>query len=143
MHELVSRALFTEQTKGIERVARLRGWTIYCIEYPAIDVGFIGESKDIRVRMLCCDWDEMPPSIELLSLAGERLSTIRTGPDSVFNNSAHPVTGYPFICMIGTREYHIHPSHTSDHWDNHKNKPGNDLGGILTQVWNAWLKIQG
>lgn len=143
MHELISRSLFAEQVKGIERIARMRGWNIYGIEYPVIDVGFFGENKDIRVRMICNDWDELPPSIELLSLAGARLPVVRTDPRSVFNNSAHPVTGHPFICMIGTREYHTHTSHTTDYWDKHKIKPGNDLGGILTQVWNAWFQIRG
>jgi hypothetical protein len=143
MHELGSQRLFADQTKGIERIGRMRGWTIYGIVYPIIDVGFIGENKDVRVRMICNDWDELPPSIELLSLAGARLPTFRTDPKGVFNRSAHPITGHPFICMIGTREYHTHTSHTTDYWDKHKNKPGNDLGGILTQVWNAWLQIQG
>lgn len=142
MHELASRTFFEDQTRGMERIARMRNWTVYNIEYPVIDVGFAGTNKDIRIRMLCNDWNDLPPSIELLATSGEYLSTIRTDPKGVFNNSQHPVTGRPFICMIGTREYHTHTSHISDHWANHKGKPSNDLGGILTQVWNAWEKIQ-
>lgn len=143
MHESVSRALFDEQTRGLERIARMRGWTIFKVEYPIIDVGFSGASKDIRIRMVCGDWNELPPSIEFLAPSGDYLTTIRTDPKGVFNNSAHPFTARPFICMIGSREYHTHPSHINDHWSNHKDTPGNDLGGILTQVWNAWEKIQG
>lgn len=143
MHELVSRALFDEQTKGLERIAKLRKWTIFKIEYPVIDVGFSGVNKDIRIRMVCSDWNELPPIIEFLSSSGDYLKTIRTDPKGVFNNSQHPTTGRPFICMIGSREYHTHSSHINDHWSNHKEKPGNDLGGVLTQVWNAWEKIQG
>jgi hypothetical protein len=28
----------------------------------------------------------------------------------------HPVTGRPFFCMRGIREYHEHPQHTGDEW---------------------------
>lgn len=143
MHELLSRSIFNDQIKGIARIASLRGWTIFKIEHPIIDVGFTGINKDIRIRMLCDNWNELPPSIEFLSLSGEYLTTVRNDPGGVFNNSPHPQTSRPFICMVGSREYHTHPSHTGDHWLNHKNKPSNDLGGILTQVWHAWKKIQG
>lgn len=143
MHELVSRAFFDEQTKGIKRIASLREWVIFRVEYPIIDVGFTGMSKDIRIRMVCNDWNELPPSIELLTFSGNHLSDIRTDPGGVFNNSPHPFIGRPFICMIGSREYHTHSSHINDHWSNHKDMSGNDLGGILTRVWRAWEKIQG
>jgi hypothetical protein len=143
MHELVSRALFEEQTKGLERIARMRGWIVFKVEYPIIDVAFKGVNKDIRIRMVCNDWNDLPPSIEFLTLSGDYLTTIRTDPKGVFNASQHPSTGRPFICMVGSREYHTHSSHVNDHWSNHNGKPGYDLGGILTQVWNAWEKIQG
>lgn len=143
MHELVSRALFEEQTKGMERIARMRGWTNFKVEYPIIDVCFSDVNKDIRIRMVCSDWNELPPSIEFLTFSGNHLLSIRTDPGGVFNNSPHPTTGRPFVCMIGSREYHTHPSHINDDWSKHKDKPGNDLGGILTQVWRAWGKIQG
>jgi len=145
MHELASRALFDEQIKGLARIAKMRGWTIFNVGYPIIDVGFSAAAarKDIRVRMVCTDWNELPPSIELLAHSGEFLAEILTDPKGIFNNSKHPSTGRPFICTIGSREYHTHSSHLNDHWSNYKGKPGYDLGGILTQVWNAWEKIQG
>ncbi len=143
MHELVSRTLFVEQTKGLERIAKIRGWTIFQLEYPLIDVGFSGTNKDIRIRMLCNDWNELAPSIDLLTFSGNYLATLQTDPGGVFNNSPHTTTGRPFICMIGSREYHTHSSHIDDHWSKYKDRPGNDLGGILTQVWSAWGKIQG
>jgi len=40
--------------------------------------------------------------------------------------------------MAGVREYHTHPSHTGDVWENYKDRSGYDLGGLLTQVWRVW-----
>lgn len=142
MHESVSRAIFHEQTKGLSRIAKIRGWTIFCQEYPFIDVGFSAGKREMRIRMECGDWDELPPSIELLSLSGEYLTILPRDPSSIFNGSKHHSTGRPFICMVGSREYHTHSSHKTDLWSNHKNRPGNDLGGILTKLWSAWLKIK-
>jgi hypothetical protein len=42
--------------------------------------------------------------------------------------------------MAGAREYHTHSSHVNDLWDNYKHRGGYDLGGILHQLWSAWLK---
>lgn len=142
MHESASRAIFAEQTKNFSRIAKVRNWTIFSLEYPIVDVGFVAGGREIRIRMVCGDWDELPPSIELLSLSGEYLATLPKDPSSIFNGSKHPSTGRPFICMVGSREYHTHSSHKSDLWSSHKNKPGNDLGGILTKLWSAWMKLK-
>lgn len=143
MHELASRELFNKQTKSLVRIAAMRDWSVFTIEFPIIDVGFSAPNNDIRIRMTCNDWNALPPSIEFFNFSGEYLLTIRKDPKGVFNKSNHPRTGRPFICMVGSLEYHTHPSHTADLWSGHKGKPGNDLGGILTQVWNAWKNIRG
>jgi hypothetical protein len=31
-------------------------------------------------------------------------------------HATHPVTGAPFFCLAGVREYHEHPQHTGDDW---------------------------
>jgi hypothetical protein len=92
--------------------------------------------------MVCDNWNELPPSVELLEADGTAMMAIPQGPTGVFNASAHPVTRKPFICMAGSREYHTHSSHTTDLWDNYKDKSGYDLGDILGQLWSAWLKSQ-
>jgi hypothetical protein len=141
VHELLSRSLFEKEAEVIRRLAELRGWTVFTIEYPIIDLGFSGEGRpDLRVRMACDNWNELPPSVQLLSLEGSFLSSLPKGPSGIFNNGAHPVTGRPFICMRGIREYHVHPSHTGDAWENYKGKEENSLAGILTQIWHAWRK---
>lgn len=41
----------------------------------------------------------------------------------------HPECGRLFLCMPGVREYHSHPEHTNDPWDNHRKQMSR---GILT-----------
>jgi hypothetical protein len=143
MHELLSRQLFDKEAEGIARAAEPRDWTVFTIEYPTIDVGFSGEGRpDLRVRMICDNWDEQPPSVQLLSMDGAFLTSLPRGLSGIFNGSLHPLTGRPFVCMRGTREYHTHPSHIGDLWGNYKGKSENSLGGILTQLWHAWRKTK-
>jgi hypothetical protein len=144
MNELASKALFEAQTQGLDdRLLKHRGWILHSRNFPVLDVSFEAAGRTgIRVRMICDDWNEQPPSIQLLSLEGELLSTIKTDPAGIFNNGPHPVIRRPFICTRGSREYHTHSSHLNDHWDNYKNQSGFDLGGILTKVWRAWQKTR-
>lgn len=143
MHDEASRTLFALQTSGLtEELCWLRDWHIFGLEYPVLDVGFrSNRSTDIRIRMRCNDYNDLPPSFELLSTNGELLTEVRRDPAGIFNSSPHPFTGRPFICMRGSREYHQHPSHLVDPWDGLRNLSGYDLGGILTQVWRAWTRI--
>jgi hypothetical protein len=137
-----SQELFEEQVKPLEeQLLVARGWTVFNRTYPVLDVGFERQGRvPIRIRLQCDDWNELPPAIALLSWNGERLKQLPSGPSSVFTSSPHPLTGQPFICMIGAREYHTHSSHTSDAWANYKTRSGFDLGGILHQLWLFWLK---
>jgi len=142
MNKEASRALFEEQTRHLEgELLAIRNWTCFSREYPTLDVGFAGPGRQpLRVRMQCDDWNELPPAIDLLSIAGEQLKSLPSGPTGIFHQGPHNMTGRPFVCMAGTREYHTHSSHTSDLWENYKARSGYDLGGILTQIWAGWLK---
>lgn len=140
MHELVSRQLFEDGVRGLTpELAKDRGWTIHKVEYPVVDISFAAPNrKTIRARFLFDDWDAQPPSVEWLSPEGDYLSALPASPRGQLNSSAHETTGRPFVCMVGVREYHTHPSHRTDQWDNYRGRPGYDLGGIITQVWRAW-----
>lgn len=142
MNELASKALFELSVENFPpELLEARGWIINSKDYPVLDVTFIKETHKGRVRMLCNDWNELPPSIVFLDANnGAELTAVARDPAGVINNSAHPVTGKPFICSTGSREYHTHSSHIGDIWDNYKGKPGFDIGGILTKVWRAWRK---
>jgi len=143
MHETASRAVFEDEvTKFRPELFENRGWTLFSKEYPILEVGFSAtDSARLRVRLTCDDWNDRPPSIEFFDWEGRPLASIERDPAGVFNNSPHPVTGKPFVCMKGAREYHTHPSHTADAWETLKNNAKFTLGGILTQLWHAWKQI--
>lgn len=144
MLAVASKTLFEVQVSRLELpLLQLRRWRILGREYPALELMFDHESRPpLRLRLVCDNWNELPPSIELLDQEGNFLSAAPRDPAGVFNPGPHPMTQKPFICMRGSREYHTHPSHLDDHWDRLKLRSDYDLGGILTQVWRAWSKAQ-
>lgn len=144
VHEAVSRQLFDDAVKGIGPDLRAqRGWTMHSATYPLLEIGFVAADRQtVRIRARCDGWNGMPPSIEWLDAAGNMLASIPQAPGGQLNNSAHPLTGRPFVCMAGVREYHTHSSHTGDLWESYKDRAGYDLGGIITQVWRAWQQAR-
>lgn len=143
MNRAASIALFEEQTKDLDGdLIEVRHWRVFSRSFPILDVGFEADHRvPFRVQMNCEDWNELPPSITLLSIDGEVLTKAPTGPRSIFHQGPHPITKRPFVCMAGSREYHTHSSHRSDSWENYRLRSGYDLGGILTQIWSGWLKL--
>lgn len=147
MHEVLSQARFEQEVAALPAATcSARGWKIHKAVYPVLDVEFEVRDGDerpgLRLRLDCSDWDEAPPSIFLLRPDGSEVLSLmppKTGT-SVFHAGPHPSTGRPFVCMRGSREYHTHPSHTADLWENIKGTSGYDLGGIITRVWRAWQK---
>ena len=146
MIEALSRATFDRDIAAIDaRVAEMRNWTIVEASFPVFDVIFNHAASPIRLRLACSDWDEVPPSIDLLHIDGTCMagSRLPANTGSVFNQGKHERTGRPFICMRGSREYHTHSSHVSDRWENYRGKPGNDIGGLVYQLWRVWKKAVG
>lgn len=145
MHPAASRALFDEKVGRFPAdLATARGWILHPIQYPIIDCQFTrGGRTPMRLRLDFTDWDDTPPSIQLLSADGAALQSVLQNPTGVYNGSPHPSTGRPFICMAGSREFHIHPSHLNEPWDQFRGKPGFDIGDILDKLWHAWLKGAG
>ncbi len=145
MHPLASKALFEEHTRNLSpELTKCRGWKVHLIEFPLIDCAFTAHGRTtLRLKLLCDDWNDLPPSISLHAADGTLLSELPPNPTNVFNSSSHPATGRPFVCMRGAREYHTHSSHVEDLWENLKNNSSYTLGGIMTQLWNAWQKGSG
>lgn len=143
MHEAISRALFEEEVaKFSPELLRVRGWTLFSAQYPVLDVGFSASGgASLRLRFFCEDWNERPPSVVFFDWAGNPLAGIERDRAGVFNNSPHPITRKPFICMKGVREYHTHQSHIGDAWETIKGTDKYSLGGILTQLWHVWRGI--
>ena len=144
MHDLVSRRIFDEETAGLtDRICEGRGWKLYGLSYPIIDIGFTAPTRPgVRLRLTCDNYNELPAAIELLNLDGKSISPMVRCPKSIFNSGPHPETGKPFICMAGSRQYHTHESHRTDHWSNYRALDRFKLGGLLFQLWQAWKKAQ-
>jgi Predicted metal binding domain len=145
MHPAAAQALFEKEVATLSpALAERRRWIFHTIAFPLIDCSFTAPGRTtLRVRLRCDDWNDLAPSISLHAADGGLLTSLPPNPTSVFHSGPHPTANRPFICMAGSREYHTHPSHLNDIWENHKGRSSFDLGGILTQVWNAWQKGQG
>ena len=145
MHPAASRALFEEETKTLTpALCERRGWIIHNLAFPVINFSYTAQGRTpLRLTFTCDDWNDLPPSIRLESAAGAPLTQILPNPTGVFHQGPHNVTNLPFVCMKGAREYHTHPSHVGDLWDSVRGHSSYTIGGIMTQVWNAWLKGAG
>ena len=124
MNEIVSRTLFDRDISGLsDRLLTVRNWNLYSREFPILDVGLRAVGRaELRLRLVTKNWNDEPPSVEILNNEGEFLTRLPQYPGSPFNNNAHPRTGRPFVCMAGINEYHTHPSHSNDAWANYKDK---------------------
>jgi hypothetical protein len=144
MHPAAARAKFDHDVAQLSpALAQRRLWVFHTLAFPLIDCSFTGEARtQLRLRLHCDDWNDLPPEVSLHAADGTPLTVLSPNPTNVFHNGPHPTTNRPFICMAGTREYHTHPSHLNDLWEARKGHSNFDLGGILTQIWNAWLKGQ-
>ena len=142
MHPALSEARFKKDLAGItEELCVQRGWMLFERQYPVFEIGFTSpQGRRLRVRFLCDNWDEQPPSGTLHEWNGSLLATMPSSSTGIFNSSPHPVTGRPFICMRGLREWHTHSSHVQDLWEPLRDKPEYRLGTIAHQVWSAWIK---
>ena len=136
MHEALVRRKFEEGvgclTDILVRTSRI---VVNSKTFPVLDLT-IEHTTPLRLKMGCGQWDERPPSVELLTADGLPLSG--SMPGGIFNPGAHPVTGLPFVCMRGTLEYHTHESHISESWEQYKGQDGMDLVSIALQIGNAW-----
>ena len=138
MNPQAAKELFDSQVEALERAAELRGWNIYDRNFPVLDVGFCREGRtELRIRLRAPNWNDDPPSVELLNADGTYLGVGKVPAHGFFNANAHPATGRPFVCSPGALEYHTHESHTADRWENYKARF--TLGEILTRAHNAWL----
>ena len=137
----VSRRKFSKELSAIRSeagrlIARL-SWDIVTAEHPILAVVFTHPKTKRRVgfRFLCDDWDELPPSLSLFD--PEDLTELPwdkwpQGGWAVSN--PHPVTGKPFLCLPGIREYHTHSSHLTELWDNYKKDASYLLRYIVHRV---------
>lgn len=142
MLKALSKAEFDRDVGRLDdRTAEKYGWRVISSTFPIFDVVFKHErAQPVRLRLICEDWDDLPPSIEILNEDGTYATKVPPHAGSVFNPSEHPSTGRVFVCMRGAREYHTHPSHLNEYWANYRGKSGMDILGIVCQLWRAWKR---
>ena len=151
MLEVVSRSMFDDAVSKVDgRLLNGYGWRLLEAAYPILDVIFErGAVPPLRVRLTCDGWNDLPPSIALLSPDGRPIQPPWPSGDpaqqelfsrsrGVLNPGPHEITGLPFVCMRGSREFHTHSSHRAESWDNYRDQSGNDLVGLLVQLWRVW-----
>jgi hypothetical protein len=141
MHPQLSEARFENDLAGVtQELCELRSWTIFEKKSPVFDVGFASPAGSrLRLRLTADSWNDLPPKIALLNWDGSPMSN-KPG-SNIFHPGPHRDTGQAFICMRGSREYHTHESHVSDHWEPLRNLAEFRLGEIVTQIWNGWRKV--
>jgi len=145
MHPAAAKASFDADVATLTlQLGKRRGWEFHSLEFPLVECTFTAPNRTpLRLRLTCTDWNDLPPEISLHNADGTPLTTPLSNPTGVFNGSQHPVANRQFICMRGSREYHTHPSHVGDPWESLRGSSNYTIGGILTQIWNAWLKGTG
>lgn len=132
-HEAISRPMFEDDVKALsDAAAEAMDVVVHSRAWPTLDVT-VNHTRPIRFRFACDNWNELPPSIALLNPDGTRFSDRL--PGGVFNGG-----NGGFVCMVGSREYHNNPSHTNDHWANHRNKEGMTIVGIFMMLKDVWRK---
>jgi Predicted metal binding domain len=52
----------------------------------------------------------------------------------------HPITGRPFLCLPGIREYHEHPQHSGDDWLLHRASGAGRLAVISERIWQRMVR---
>jgi hypothetical protein len=137
VHEALSRAKFEEDVAKLGSVvAGTYHLQVHSNTFPILDVT-IEHSRPLRARMHADNWDELPPSIDLLNLDGSAMPS-GSIPGGVFNPGPHPNTNRPFVCMRGSREFHTHAGHQQERWEHYRGQAGMGLVGILLQLAGAW-----
>lgn len=138
VHEALAKANFERDVAALSDVAAVRlNLTVHAKGFPVLDAT-VNHKRPIRFRMTAPNWNEQPPSIEILKPDGEPWT--EPLPGGVFNSSLHDVTRRPFICMRGALEYHTHSSHLNEKWETYRGQSGMELVGILMQLAEAWRR---
>ena len=156
----ISRTKFKEQLDRWDQNAGAyarRGWVLMSGGELTVDIGFL-QNVSIGLRtipvMTACvrldywNFDLWPPALTFI----DPLSRQPTHPsvralEGVSATEArdtlidqHPLTGRPFLCLPGIREYHSHPQHSGDDWLLHRHLREGDLAVICERIWRRMAR---
>ena len=130
-HEAIAKPGFEQDLAALsDSVAERLNVVVHSKDWPILDVT-IQHTRPLRLRFTCDNWNDLPPSIALLNSDGAPFSGPL--PGGIFH-------GGRFICMRGSREYHNHPNHRNDNWENYRDQDGMNIFGIFMQIRSEWLR---
>jgi hypothetical protein len=133
----VARRKFDREARSLEEsraALRERGIFIEEMEFPHIHALFslpfaLGRMVVFGARLGFEEYNLLPPSVLFVDPLSRRplLRNELAVPGSIAGDlvssaivAAHPDTGFPFVCLRGFREYHTHPQHTDDPWEQYR-----------------------
>lgn len=142
-HPLLSQEIFNKEISRLTpHLLNPRGWSLKEINYPKLVIQFSApEKEDLVVSCDCEDYPSTPPSYSFLNTNNVFLNQISGLQNGFINQSPHPVTSRIFICAPGAREFHTHPSHVNERWENFNNNL-NTYGiiAMLDKIYHTWHK---
>lgn len=103
---------------------------------PAIPLVLVNAEIDFA------NYDLWAPSVKMVGFLS-RTPSIPPIPIQQVDNgqpvnvllTEHPVTGLPFLCLRGIREYHVHPQHSGDDWLLYRDSGHGTLISICDAIW--------
>jgi hypothetical protein len=113
-------------------------------QQPGFRVPLLGREHTRRLVLAvgCENWDGTPPTAELLLPDGSPLPEGEWPQDYVNRGIVigHPEYDRKFFCRPGFREYHSHPVHKDDPWDEHREgfSLSQLLLGLVTDLTKRW-----
>ena len=137
-----------------------RGWLLLSNDeaVPAVEIAFLARIAIsagaglvpivvCAIRLTYENYDVWPPSLTFIDAFTRQPSrphvraflSTPNGPQDVLID-AHPMTGQPFVCLPGIREYHSHPQHSGDDWLLHRSAKDGNLLNICERIWRLMAR---
>jgi hypothetical protein len=132
----VSQLKFDRDAAEVEALAADFGWTVCHKVYPLLEVLVVHPKSGRRVgmRLGCEHWDAEPPSFTMIDPDSRAEFLWDKWPQGWPVGNPHPVTGRPFLCLPGVREYHTHSSHLDDKWEKYRAGGRYKLSDIVVRI---------
>jgi hypothetical protein len=141
MDPTVCKHKFDREVEHISTLAAgftvLADWKVIEAVYPVLAIVFTHPRtfRCVGFHFQCDGWDGIPPSLTLFDPETQEELLWGKWPQNGWPaGQTHPDTGKPFLCLPGLREYHAHPSHQNDPWDNLKGKASYSLLYLVHRV---------
>jgi hypothetical protein len=133
-----------------------RGWLMLERNETSVTIAFLAQLPlavavvsmiAACVRFDYSNYDLWPPSLTFIDPFTREptqpfLGALYAEVDGPRNALAglHPMTGMPFLCLPGVREYHAHPQHSGDDWLLHRAAGEGRLAVLCDHIWQRMVR---